>query len=108
VSIVVFWVVTPFSQKRFEGTYNFCLYVVSKQVTLIYAVIRWLIVYCNGILKTRNEETREVYREMSLFFCIRLAAVKQWGTGGPFPGAKARPGRNADHSPPYSFEVKDE
>jgi hypothetical protein len=22
------------------------------------------------------------------------------GTGGPFPGGKARPGRNADHSPP--------
>jgi hypothetical protein len=22
------------------------------------------------------------------------------GTGGPFPGGKARPGRDADHSPP--------
>jgi len=22
-------------------------------------------------------------------------------TGGPFPGAKARPGRDADHSPPF-------
>jgi hypothetical protein len=28
------------------------------------------------------------------------------GIGGPFPGAKARPGRNADHSPPSSAEVK--
>jgi hypothetical protein len=28
------------------------------------------------------------------------------GTGGPFPGAKARPGRNADHSPPSSAEVE--
>jgi hypothetical protein len=27
------------------------------------------------------------------------------GTVGPFPGAKARPGRDADHSPPYSAEV---
>jgi hypothetical protein len=27
------------------------------------------------------------------------------GTGGPFPGAKARPGRDADHSPPSSAEV---
>jgi hypothetical protein len=26
------------------------------------------------------------------------------GTGGPFPGAKARPGRDADHSPPSSAE----
>jgi hypothetical protein len=28
------------------------------------------------------------------------------GTGGPFPGGKARPGRDADHSPPSSVEVK--
>jgi hypothetical protein len=27
-----------------------------------------------------------------------------WG-GGPFLGAKARPGRDADHSPPSSAEV---
>jgi hypothetical protein len=30
------------------------------------------------------------------------------GTGGPFPGAKARPGRDADHSPPSSVEVENE
>jgi hypothetical protein len=28
------------------------------------------------------------------------------GTGGPFPGDKARPGLDADHSPPSSAEVK--
>jgi hypothetical protein len=28
------------------------------------------------------------------------------GTGGPFPGGKARPGRDADHSPPSSAKVK--
>jgi hypothetical protein len=28
------------------------------------------------------------------------------GTGGPVPGGKARPGRDADHSPPSSAEVK--
>jgi hypothetical protein len=27
------------------------------------------------------------------------------GTGGPFPGGKARPGRDADHSPPSSAKV---
>jgi hypothetical protein len=27
---------------------------------------------------------------------------------GPFPGAKARPGRDADHSPPSSAEVENE
>jgi hypothetical protein len=30
------------------------------------------------------------------------------GTGGPFPGDKARPGRDADHSPPSSAEVVNE
>jgi hypothetical protein len=30
------------------------------------------------------------------------------GTGGPFPGGTARPGRNADHSPPSSAEVVNE
>jgi hypothetical protein len=30
------------------------------------------------------------------------------GTVGSFPGGKARPGRDADHSPPSSAEVKKE
>jgi hypothetical protein len=30
------------------------------------------------------------------------------GTRGPFPGGKARPGRDADHSPPSSAEVVNE
>jgi hypothetical protein len=30
------------------------------------------------------------------------------GTGGPFPGSTARPGRDADHSPPSSAEVVNE
>jgi hypothetical protein len=30
------------------------------------------------------------------------------GTGGSFPGGKARPGRDADHSPPSSAEFKNE
>jgi hypothetical protein len=30
------------------------------------------------------------------------------GTAGPFPGGKARPGRDADHSPPSSAEVVNE
>jgi hypothetical protein len=30
------------------------------------------------------------------------------GTGGSFPGGKARPGRDADHSTPSSAEVKSE
>jgi hypothetical protein len=30
------------------------------------------------------------------------------GTGGPIPGAKARPGREADHSPPTSAKIENE
>jgi hypothetical protein len=30
------------------------------------------------------------------------------GTGGPFPGGKPRPGRDADHSHPSSAEVENE
>jgi hypothetical protein len=30
------------------------------------------------------------------------------GYRGPFPGGKARPGRDADHSPPSSAEVVNE
>jgi hypothetical protein len=30
------------------------------------------------------------------------------GADGPFPGAKVRPGRDADHSLPFSAEVDNE
>jgi hypothetical protein len=30
------------------------------------------------------------------------------GTAGHFPATKARPGRDADHSPPFSAEVENE
>jgi hypothetical protein len=35
-------------------------------------------------------------------------ASYQMGTGGPFPGGKARTGRDADHSPRSSAEVVNE
>jgi hypothetical protein len=35
-------------------------------------------------------------------------ASSPMGTGCPFPGGKARPGRDADHSPPSSSEVVNE
>jgi hypothetical protein len=39
---------------------------------------------------------------------VRSPAGAKMGTGGPFPGGKARPGRDADHSPPSSAEVVNE
>jgi hypothetical protein len=34
--------------------------------------------------------------------------ILRMGAGGPFPGCKARPGRDADHTPPSSAEVVNE
>jgi hypothetical protein len=39
--------------------------------------------------------------------CIQTSSgAHPMGTGGPFPWGKARPGRDADHSPPSSIEIK--
>jgi hypothetical protein len=40
--------------------------------------------------------------------CGAHPASYTMGTGGSFPGGKARPRRDADHSPPSSVEVKKE
>jgi hypothetical protein len=40
--------------------------------------------------------------------CEARPASYPMGTGGSFPGGKAQPGRDADHSPPSSAEVKTE
>jgi hypothetical protein len=44
-------------------------------------------------------------RDFSCSFCVQTGSEAHpasctMGTGGPFPGGKARPGRDADHSPP--------
>jgi hypothetical protein len=52
-------------------------------------------------------------KDFSCSFCVQTgsgahSASCAMGTGGPFPGGKARPGREADHSPPSSAEVENE
>jgi hypothetical protein len=52
-------------------------------------------------------------RDFSSDLCIQNGsgahpASCTMGTGGPFPGGKARPGRDAVHSPPSSAEVENE
>jgi hypothetical protein len=52
-------------------------------------------------------------KDFSSSLCIQTGsgthpASCTMGTGGPFPRSKARPGRDADHSPPSSAEVKNE
>jgi hypothetical protein len=49
--------------------------------------------------------------EFSSNLCVQTGsevhpAVYLMGTGGPSPGRKARSGRDPDHSPPSSAEVK--
>jgi hypothetical protein len=49
-------------------------------------------------------------RDFSSSLCVQTGSEAHpssctMGTGGPFPGGKARPGRDADHLPPSSAEV---
>jgi hypothetical protein len=52
-------------------------------------------------------------RDFSSSLCVQTGsgahpASCPMGTGGPFPGGKARPGRDADNSLPSSAEVENE
>jgi hypothetical protein len=52
-------------------------------------------------------------KDFSSILCVQTGSEAHpasctMGTGGPFPGGKARPGRDADHSPPSSAEVENE
>jgi hypothetical protein len=52
-------------------------------------------------------------KDLSCSLCVQTGsgahpASCTMGTGGPFPGAKARPERDADHSPPSRAEVVNE
>jgi hypothetical protein len=72
------------------------------------------IVSCYG-LDDRVIEVRSPAgaKDFSSNFCIQTGsgahpASCTIGTGGPFPGTKTQPRRNADHSPPSSAEVENE
>jgi hypothetical protein len=64
------------------------------------------------------EQTAEVQspteaEDFSSNLCVQTGsgahpASYTMGTGGSFPGGRARPGRDADHSPPSGAEVKKE
>jgi hypothetical protein len=52
-------------------------------------------------------------KDLSSILCVQTGsgahpASYTMGTGGPFPGGKARPGRDADHSRLSSAEVENE
>jgi hypothetical protein len=63
-------------------------------------------------LDDRGSITDEA-EDFSFSLCVQIGsgahpASYPMGTGDPFPGGKARPGRDTDHSPPSSAEVKNE
>jgi hypothetical protein len=52
-------------------------------------------------------------KDFSCILCVQTGSGAHptscpMGTGCPFPGAKAQPGHDADHSPPSSAEVENE
>jgi hypothetical protein len=58
-------------------------------------------------------DPRQRIKDFSSSLCVQTGsgahpASCSVGTGGPFYGAKARPGHDADHSPLPSAEVEDE
>jgi hypothetical protein len=62
-------------------------------------------------LNDRAIEVRSPAEDFSSSLCVQTgsganSASYTIGTGGPFPGAKARPEGNADHSPASSAEVE--
>jgi hypothetical protein len=61
----------------------------------------------------RKHCSRQGKRDFSSNLCAQTGSAAHpasctMGTGDPFPGGKARPGRDADHSPPSSAEVENE
>jgi hypothetical protein len=62
---------------------------------------------------TTGVRSPTVAEDFSSSLCVQTGsgahpAPCPMGTGGPFLGGKARPGRDADYSPPSSAEVKNE
>jgi hypothetical protein len=45
-------------------------------------------------------------RKSQSIFPVARPSLRPTGTGGPFPGGKAQPGRDSGHSAPTSGEVK--
>jgi hypothetical protein len=58
-------------------------------------------------------DPRQRRRDFLSSLCVQTGsgahpASNAMGTVGPFPGAKVRPGRDSDHSPPSTAEVENE
>jgi hypothetical protein len=58
-------------------------------------------------------DARQRRNHFSSSLCVQIGSEAHpasctMGAGGPIPGAKAQPGRDADHSPPSGAEVEND
>jgi hypothetical protein len=100
--------------KRAVGITLIFLPTVSMAIGLLEPGISVSIVSGYGLddraIKVRSPAGAE---DFSFSLCVQTGsgahpASCTMGTGGPFPGGKAWPGPDADHSPPSSVEVVSE
>jgi hypothetical protein len=66
-----------------------------------------------GLYDRAIEVRSPAEEDFSLASCVQTGSGAHpvfypMGTGGPIPGDKARPGRDADHTPPSGAEVMNE
>jgi hypothetical protein len=94
------------------GTY-FCSWISYRHLSIYGSrvssgsIVSWLRAGRSGF------DPRQGQKDFSSILCVQTGsgahpASSPMGTGGPFTGGKARPGRDADHSPPSSAEVVNE
>jgi len=62
---------------------------------------------------TTGDQSPAESMKFSSSLCVQISSKAHQasytvGTGSPFPGGKARPGRYANHSLPFSAEVENE
>jgi hypothetical protein len=86
---------------------------VLTAASMKFIFVFWDVLPCKIIVDRRFRGTCCLHHHGDPVACVQTGSGAHlvsctMGTWGPFPGAKARPGRDAEHSPPYSAEVKNE
>jgi hypothetical protein len=105
---------------RFKAIYIYSIFTVLFQILYEYDFNRSYILFevaqavqCLIMDRTAGDRSPTEAEDFCSNLCIQTGsgahpASCTVGTGGSFPGGKAWPGRDADHSPPSSAEVKKE
>jgi hypothetical protein len=90
--------------------FNLTLITFTSSTTLVRSRVNSVSIVSDYGLDDRAIAVRSPAGGKGFFLCVQTGsgahpASCTIGTGGPFPGGKALPGRDADHSPPSSAEV---